>query len=211
MKILAKYTVLPVKNIIFEGDSRMFQWDGGANAKYYVPLNAYNSLITSYPSSKLAMNPLASGGRKLQTILADVNTAILPIIKEGDIIVLWEITNQMGAGPFSTAQETFDMIQDYSNIVRAAGAKLVVCTEIARNKAGDAANILPDIQDCNQLIRNAGTLVADRTCDLAANPNFATRAACSNTIYYDPDELHLTLTGSGLAASLIAASVGTLL
>jgi lysophospholipase L1-like esterase len=111
-----------------------------------------------------------------------------------------------------TGAQAYANLVTYANTVRALGIKLVICTVIARDLAGDPADLMNTrIPDYNTLLRANYASISDAFCDLAASPLFDTRADASNTTYYQTDKLHLTAAGEDAIEALITTAVTPLI
>lgn len=185
------------RKIYFEGNSLSNYGPGNILNGHYMPRRAYG-FLTAY---NVAMKDLAVSARTQTMINADVATNILSDLRKGDVIVLWEGTNDIRFNTLTGAQGWANVVT-YSNIVRPAGAKLIVCTITARDFSLDDADLMDRIDAYNVLAR-ANPSVYDALCDLAADPVFDTRADASNTTYYNADKLHFTQAGYDKVADLL--------
>lgn len=192
--------------IFFEGNS-LFSHNkniSGSNEDMYIPRATYAGLTTSllpvyYPIS----------GQTQTQINSNLTTKVLLYSQKGDVVVLWEGTNDMHVNGLSGADAYANLIT-YRNKVIGRGLKLVVATTIARDYATDAADLMDRIDDYNTLIR-ANTDQFTAVCDLAANSLFDTRADASNTTYYHTDKLHLITAGQDAIKDLLITSVQAIL
>lgn len=185
------------RKVYFEGNSLSNYGPGNILNGHYMPRRTYG-FLSSY---NVAMKDLAISARTQTMINTDVAANVLSDLRKGDVIVLWEGTNDLRFNTLSGAQGWANVVT-YANIVRPAGAKLIVCTITARDFSLDDADLMDRIDAYNVLAR-ANSSVYDALCDVAADPVFDTRADASNTTYYNADKLHLTATGYDKVSDLL--------
>lgn len=193
------------RKIIFEGNSLFNLGPNTSSVQngHYIPSTVYAGLTGRI----FAYTSLAISARTQTQINTDVSTAIIPIVRPNDIIVLWEGTNDINLNALTAAQ-AYSNLTTYASTVRALGAKLVVCTVIARDQVGDPGDLMTRIDSYNALIRaSSGTF--DVICDLAADASFDTRADASSSDY-TADKLHLATTGQAKVVALLITSINTL-
>lgn len=195
------------KQVFFEGNS-LFNNRAGVNASggYYCAIKTYQN---SAATKDIVFFSRAIGGQTQTQINANIATKITPFVRRGDVIVLWEGTNDLSVNALTGAQAYANLVT-YANTVRALGAKLIICTVIARDFTTDAADLMDRIDDYNELVRANQSSICDALCDLAADPLFDTRADASNTTYYLADKLHQTQVGQDYIAGLISTTLNTL-
>lgn len=202
-----QYGIPLQRNIIFEGNSLFNRQTGGAtDGGQYIPVTVYNNVRATYP---LAYQSRAISGRNQSQINAAITTNIAPFAKRNDVMVIWEGTNDLYTNGV-TGQQAYDNLMTYVTTVRGYGAKVVVCTVIARDYALDPADLMDRIAAYNTLIRN-NTSNFDAVCDLAADPVFDTRADASNTTYYNADKIHQAQGGQDQVVTLLTATLIALL
>lgn len=201
------YILRTQKQVIVDGNS-LTQKDGtNADLKYRMPLTLFTTLRTN--------NKIFGGqhygvtGKRTSQLITDFPTKIAPYLRVGDIVVLWEITNDIGSGGV-TAQQAYDNVVTYVNLVRALGAKCVVVGFIARDYVTDAADVITRGFACNALLA-ANPSFYDAFVDIGANAAFDTRSDASNTTYYNADKIHLTNVGYDLVATLIEPTINALI
>lgn len=195
--------------IFFLGNSLMNSNTNGAVSNgFYIPMTVYDN-VTQIPKI-YALNCNCVPGQKTATIYANINTGAIAEARAGDVVVLWEITNDC-VTEATTGQIAYNNIMDIVTVLKTQrGCKFVVCTGIARDGASDAADLLTKIQDCNALIRT-NSANFDAVCDLGADAMFNTRSDCANTTNYQDDKIHLRLAGQNNVISLITASITPIL
>jgi lysophospholipase L1-like esterase len=195
------------QKIVFEGNSLLARASGGAlDGGHYTPSTVYNNIRSG---RVLRYTSLAIAGRNQTQINASLATNITPYIVANDIIVLWEGTNDMYTNGLSGAA-AFANVLTYRDAVTALGAKLVVCTVIARDYTLDAVDLMDRIGAYNTLVR-ANTHLFTAVCDLALDSHFDARADASDTNYYNADKIHQSLGGQDLVVSLLTTTLNTLL
>lgn len=172
--------------------------DGG----HFIPVSVYDAVRSG---RTLAYTSLALAGRTQTQINAALGTNISPRARYNDVVVLWEGTNDMYLNDLSGADAYANLVT-YRNAVIALGAKLVVCTVIARDYVDDDPDLMDRIDAYNVLVRNNSGLFT-AVCDLAANAAFDTRADASNTTYYNADKIHQAQGGQDLVITLLTPVV----
>lgn len=195
--------------LIFEGNSLFATGLNGNTAvqHYYIPTQTYTGLT----KTGLAMDCYAVTARTQTEINTSLSTAILPYVKNGDFICLWEGTNDIyNGGVTQTGQTAFDNFITYSNTVRGLGLKLIACTIIARDRAGDPADVWTECQNYNTLMR-ANPQYYDALADFGSLPEFDTQADASNTDYYQADKLHLVTAGQALIITEATTAIQSIL
>jgi hypothetical protein len=192
------------RRIIFNGNSHfnLAQNSITQTYDYYVPVTIYNTIKSTYPCAMVAF---AVGGNPTTTMNANFATQNAVVIQPGDIVVLWEITNDLSVNGLS-GQQCYDQVVTFANSVKALGGKIIVGTTTARNHSGDAADIWTRGQACNTLIRNAPAGIFDAICDLGADPLFDSQADCDNATYYI-DKLHFATAGQAHVISLWTTTI----
>lgn len=195
--------------IFFEGNSlTALSSNSDVVGDQHVARTAYETIIQS--KSKIAMFSFAVSGRTQTLINASFSTNISPMLRPNDIVFNWEGTNDLSVNALS-ASAAFANLVTHCNNVKAIGGRFVVGTVAARDYAGDAGDLMTRIDAYNVLVRANSSTYGYTICDIAANANFATRAATANTTYYKADKLHMTTAGQDLVASLISTSLLTIL
>lgn len=136
-------------------------------------------------------------GRTTPTITASFSTVVQPYVRSGDVIILWEGTNDLQSG--STPAQCVTNLIAYSTQARALGLKVYVLTVIPRNNA--------HISEANRLTLNisliSNSASFDGVIDVASMSQFDAYADVSNTTYYNADLVHLTRVGYNLIAAFI--------
>lgn len=190
-------------NIFFEGNSLSNQGsDGGPVNGHYVTTIAYNTIIAS--KRGIAMHRNAISGQKQSQINSAFATRVAPYAKPGDWLFNWEGTNSLDLDGLSAAAAFAELVT-LSGYCSSAGINLMIGTVIARDGAGDAADLMTRIDAYNVLVRNNAATYGYRVCDLAANAAFDSRADASSG-NYGADKIHLVQAGQDIAAGIISTS-----
>lgn len=137
----------------------------------------------------------------------DFNTAVLPFLRTNDVIILWGITGDV-ASQGSTGAQVYSYTQSFCAKAHAVGTKVAVVSFIARDAAGDAADLMTRGEDCNVLLR-ADNSFCDLFIDVGADPLYNQRADCSDTTYYLSDKLHLTAVSQDYIGGLISTALNS--
>jgi hypothetical protein len=197
------------RKIFFEGNS-LFNYDANStpiNQSFYVPQGIYNGRTYS---SGLAYQCYAVGGQQQTTINSNLSVNIIPFIRQGDVIFLWEGTNDLNIGGL-TGLQAYNNVLTYANAVIPLGVKLIVGTVLARDKTTDAADLMTRIGDYNTLLRNNAASVGYTVCDFAADTHFDERADASNATYYNADKVHLIQAGYDIIISMGITTLNAIL
>lgn len=193
------------RKLIFEGNSlSAFAVNSSFANGYYIPQAVYTNVKATH--LPLVYTCLAISGRNQTQINTDIETNIRPIAAPGDIIVLWEGTNDMYTNGLSGAVAYANLVT-YINTVKTYGARVVVCTVIARDYALDRADLMTDVDSYNNLVRSNASSLGITVCDLAADPLFDTRADASNGTYYNGDKIHQATAGQDQMITLMTTTL----
>jgi len=170
----------------------------------YIPYTIYSNLLAL--GHNLAVFDYSKGSQKQSEINAIMANQInSKTCGANDIVVLWEITNDLGINQTVTAAQAFTNIQTYINYVSQFTQKYIICTCAARDFSGDLVTLMPKIDDVNNLIRaNYNT---NNICDIAANTNFDTKAKASISPPYSTDKLHLIQSGKDIVIGLMQSKI----
>jgi len=197
----------PQRKVLWLGNS-LSNLDSNANAVngQYVPITTYNSLT----KSKLSLFSYAVSGYTQTTINSLLGSNIGVMLNAKDIIVNWEGTNDMGINNLSGAA-AFANLVTACQYVTSRGGIFVVGTVAARDMSGDAVDLMDRIDAYNVLVRANNGTYGYYIADIAANVNFATRAAASNLTYYKADKIHMATAGQNLCATIFQSTIQPLL
>lgn len=198
------------KRIFFEGNSLT----NLASLTTTPTLAEYNNNYVAriiYDSLRVLKNicyqSYAISGRTGTQILTD--SVSIPYLKKDNIVIYWEGTNDIYVNGL-TGQQAFDKLTPFVSSALKRGAKIIVCTSLARDYSLDNGTVLSRIGDYNTLIRN-NTSLGYTLCDLGALSQFNDRSDCSNTTYYVPDKLHLMKAGSDIIIAYLLTFIKPLL
>lgn len=169
-----------------------------ANARYLSHTLYANLLALNY---KVSLFDYSLGGQKQ----SEINTRMYAQINASnctakDIVLIMEVTNDLGIVQSVTAQDAINNLQAYVDYVSQFTQKYIVCTCPARDFAGDLVTLQPKIDTVNAWIRS--TYSVNNVCDVAADTNFDTKAKASISPPYKTDKLHFLQQGSDLLISL---------
>lgn len=185
--------------VAFDGDSRS--------------VNTFEAACmadASLTSKRLGWDYYAVSGQRASELNNDVSTQITPLFRSrliNNVVVVWAGVNDGVNG--ATAAQIWSSLQTYCSTVRAAGQKVVLCTEIdgqstALNSAGWHGTIYPAL---NTLIRAGWSSVADALADLGNNANLQD---ATNTTYFNADKVHPNSTGYNIVAGIVAAAIASI-
>ena len=173
-----------------------------ANARYISHTMYANLLALNYD---LALFDY-SRGSQTQSQINDVMASQINVNTCGanDIVLIWEITNELGINQTITAQQAFDVQKTYVDYVKQFTQKYIVCTCAARDFATDLITLMPKIDTVNTMVR--AEYSGANLCDIAANINFDTKAKASISPPYK-DGLHFLQQGSDVIISLMQPKI----
>lgn len=191
------------RRLIFQGNSLLNLHSGTLVPNgHYLSKKIYSEVIAIKPSISSIF--LSINGNPTTTMNANFDTLTAPFIRPNDVVLLWEITNDLSVNGLTGAQ-AYDQVVIYCGKVRALGGKVAVGTFIARNHTADASDLFTRGQDCNTLLRANWASFCDLLCDPAVDPVFDEKTDANNTTYYQSDRLHLTTVGSDYIAPLFSS------
>lgn len=197
------------RKIVFAGDS-IFNCTGVTPivlGGQYIPTTCYNSLISG---RVLMITSFASTGNTLSAIDTNFASKEGVTLRYSDIYVIQAVTNDLGTD-LKTAAQAYASLTSICAKARVLGAKIIVCTMPARDKAGDPADIETQRTDYNNLVIANSPNICDYVCGFGADPVFDTQADCANATYYATDLLHLAIGGSNVEATLLTTTLTTAL
>ena len=191
------------RKLIFEGNS-LSNYDATSTVEYqyYVPKTTYIGLL----ANNVAFQSFAIAARTTTQIVASEATNILPYVYRGDIIILWEGSNDLYVNSLTAAQ-AFANIKTYIQALP-TGVKVIVGTVIARDYSLDPADLMNTrIPAFNTLVRDSAATYKYTVADFAANSIFDARADCSNATYYKADKIHLIQAGYDVIISIMNTAI----
>ena len=187
------------KKLIFDGNS-LFNLLGKASTPYV--LNGFSV------SSRVRSNNITGGknavihdysvqGKTTVQLTSDFPTKVQPYINKNDVLIFWELTNDLASG--QTPAQCLTNLKAYCSLAKTYCKKVYILTCIP----DDSGRYLDaDRLTLNSLIL-ADTSFCDGIIDICALPEFDALADASNTTYYQTDKLHLTLAGFNLVGDTI--------
>ncbi len=178
------------RSVVIHGDSLAM----GTGSETYKPIS---TLITNRTGSRWH-NVSADGGLIFAPCMTAANLALLKGVNEG-LAILWLGTNDIIPGT-KTGLQTAASLAAYSDTLRTAGMKVVVCT-----LQSFAANNVERLA-CNTQIA-VDTSHYDAIADLAADPALDDS---TDTTYYTSDGVHLMDAGYAAAAAVISTAMATI-
>lgn len=172
------------RQVYFVGNS-MYDKDGtNTFGHQYVPTNTYASIISG---KQLSFQCYAVSGIRTTTLLANMPTRVIPYLKANDIVVFTEMTNEIAAG--TSVAETYALIIQIRDLVRAVGAKFVLQGAISCNGMTPYNNRTAGLQQVNDYFRITPSLV-DGFSDPGALSQCDTDADCANASWFNSDGIH---------------------
>lgn len=182
----------------------------GVTQGYYLGTKTM-SLLTA--TEKPVYNCYGVGNKRTWQLTDDFATKILPNFQKGDIVVMWEITNDAhDRTTDTTGVLLYQDVVDYCNMVRSYGGYIILITGIARDMTGfDDANITDRIFACNALIRANAATICDGVADFAALSIFDQKADVAVSTYYMTDRTHVKNAAYNIAAPTLATVIDNLL
>jgi lysophospholipase L1-like esterase len=183
--------------VIFDGDSRTI----GTTSPYPTQCMALAGMV----AKNYGWWNSGVSGQTVADFSADAATEVdaqrRTTFGSHNICVVWGGVNDANAG--ASAATIYDRLKTYWAARRVAGFKVLACTEIdaqdaGRNSVGWHSTLYPAL---NTLIKSNATLY-DALIDLGADSHLQD---ATNTTYFNADKVHLTDTGYGVVAGLVAA------
>lgn len=177
------------KRLIFDGNSLVARAGSLANGQY-IGTTLYNSLTGAKP----AYFNYAVAGRNTTQLISDFPTKVAPYIAPGDILVFWELTNDIKQNGL-TAQQAYDNLVTYCGLAKAKGAIVITMSMISRNQNGTEGSGIETTRLAVNALLNADHSFCDYYFDAGGLSQFDSQADTANTTYYESDQLHLTNAG----------------
>lgn len=188
--------------IVFDGNSHFY---GYPNNTLTESPPAIFSTLSPFSTNGTTVYNKGINGQVTAAMTYDADTDIDPLYNSSvtSILIALEIENDIFFNGDPTA--AYNNMVDYCNDRRAVGWKVLVCTNPFRNygpttPAGDdAATYSLKLDTAVALVRANWASFSDGIVDLRANSAFQSYSPT----YYVADELHFTVTGNALIATLI--------
>jgi len=196
--VLATKNGLTYRQIICDGDSRT----AGSGASVYYD---YPSALQRSLGIVVRMRNFGIGGYPVSSMLLEAPIRIDPLrFKPDDVVVVFGGINDILAA--HTPSQVYADLKAYWAARRAAGWRVVACTEIDANSAlAIAASWRTHRATLNTLIKSDSSLY-DALADLAADTNIGVDGA-ADTAYFDNDKVHLSDSGYAVMAGLIKTAI----
>jgi lysophospholipase L1-like esterase len=196
---MAHYKPNTQKKIVFHGNS-LFHLS--ANNLFYG--NAVSNYVRSgltTAGNKAPVFDYSFQGKTTRQLTTEFPTVVVPYFKSGDILIHWELTNDLNSGQ-TPAQCLANEIA-FCQQAKAIGMKVYILTCIPRNPTF--------ISDASRLALNAlilaDTSFCDGVVDVTLMTEFSLATSYLNTTFYNADGTHLTTTGYNLIGQKILDSV----
>lgn len=201
--VLATKNGLTYRQIVCDGDSRT----AGNNVAVYYD---YPSQMQRQLGIVVRMLNTGIGGYPVSSIILEAPVRIDPIRfgQSNDTVVIFGGINDIILSGRSAAQVYADLVT-YWAARRAAGWKIVACTEIDANSAqAISADWRTKRAELNVLIKSDPSLY-DALADLAVDARIGVDGA-ADTAYFVSDKVHPSATGNTAMAELIGAAILTI-
>lgn len=196
------------RKLTFIGNSYLYR-NGAVLGGFRIAHQVYASAVAA--GKKRSLQCYAVGGKQTQQLISEWSTIDSQCkFSRGDVVVFWEIINDLAAGG-QNATQAYNNVVTFCNLVRATGAKVAVMTMIAADLTGTYPSIDTNRQTVNTNIRNNYTSHADVLIDPASLSQFDALADTANASIYDADLTHLTNTGEDLIVTNIYNGISSIL
>lgn len=171
--------------------------------------NTYESKLGNWITKFSIMSYVtAHGGWTTGQMLLNGPTNVDPLLTlptaRDRICIVWGGVNDSTTDP----NATWANLQSYGQARRAAGWKMILCTEIDARGSRDAYGwhdtVYPGI---NTLIRNNWRTCADGVADLGSDIRLQD---ATDLTYFTADQIHPNSVGYGIVASIIANAIDSL-
>ena len=193
------------KKLFFHGNS-LFHL-GNANLFYAFAVSTYVRDNLTLNDNKPAVFDYSYQGKSTVDLTAEFNTIVAPYCKSGDVVIMWDGTNNMSSilGNKSATQTLIDT-KAYFAQAEALGLTVITLTVLPRNVSS-----LDDTRrtDFNTLLLN-DTYLTGKVINPCSLSQFDTYADVSNVTYYNADLVHLTTAGYNLIGGLIVTNIQSL-
>jgi lysophospholipase L1-like esterase len=182
--------------IIFDGDSRTI----GTTSPYPTQCMA----LTSMTAKNYSWYNSGVSGESVNDFSANAATEVdanyRSLFGAHNICVVWGGVNDANAG--ASAATIYSRLLTYWAARRAAGFKVVACTEIDAQDAGrEAVNWHSTLYPALNTLIRSDPHAYDVLVDLGADSRLQD---ATNTTYFNADKVHLTDTGYSVVAALVA-------
>jgi lysophospholipase L1-like esterase len=204
---LAGQVVLPVPNIVFDGDSLTFGYGGMPYGGFPHGQDFPSQVVGSLPAEGSYYN-VGVGGETIATMLANAPTAVDPKLAAGrtNVCVLAGGSNDI----FYTDADPYANIVAYCQARRAAGWKMVVCTITPRSDTSLPADFETKRQSVNSRLRANWQGYADALADFGNDASIGQAGQSSDTRYYAGDGAHHNVNGYAIRAGYVLSALASL-
>lgn len=192
--------------VVFDGNSLTAREPNGQKSSY--PAQTLLSLGDPWRAGYYNFGVSAQTTADMNT---DAATQIDPVSCAScvkNVCVAWEITNDLFFG--ASTNTAWNNISTYCSGRRTAGFKVVVLTVLPRSDAGTPGDFETKRQGMNAMLRADYSSFADGLADVASNSNIGDAGDELNTTYYNADKVHMTETGYGVVAGIVAPVISGL-
>ena len=190
------------RQVVFDGNSLTI----GTGISRPYPSQVLAKLDGQWAAYNLGVNRQTSSQMAADAV-AQVDALLEPGF-ETNVLVAWEITNDMAFGT-KTAQACYEDYAAYCAARKAAGFKVIALTVLPR---GDGAR--EDFEgnrlQVNDWIRKKYATFADAVADVAADPRIGSAGAPLDPNYFTPDKVHLNDAGAGVVAAKVIETIDSL-
>lgn len=198
-----------IKRLLFIGNSLSNCGAGVVYYSYRFPNTLFSNVATLNKGYTFCAYAIA--GKQGQQIISEWSTIMAQqSIGVGDVVIVWEGINDMGAGGLNGTQAYNNLVTICANI-RATGAKAVLLNVIPANLTPTYPNWEINRGICNSLIAANQATICDLFVDLTANAAFSSATAYNDVTYYHSDKIHLTNVGYDLVASIVYTPIQAIL
>lgn len=190
--------VTPSKQVIWDGDSLMNCYAAGGPAYDLLWYRALDDAGRKWEDG----GNYAVNAQTAANALADVGTQILPLFNASlvrNVVTLWAGTNDLYGG--ATAAATITSLKDYGAACKAAGFYMIMITMLPRTTSGGSWTEAARDQVNAALLDplNIG-VYWDAVANTTSLPQLQD---CTNTTYFQADQMHLLAAGDFLVGGLV--------
>lgn len=196
---MASFRPNTTKKVIFHGNS-LFHLSAG-NVFYGNAVSNYFRGLLKTANNISPVFDYSYQGKTTRQLTTEFPTAVAPYFKSGDILIHWELTNDLNAG--QTPAQCLVNLKAYCTQAKAMGLVVYVLTCIPRNPTFISNS---DRLTLNSLIL-ADTSFCDGVIDVCTLSQFDNGSDYTDTTYYNADGTHLTTSGYNLISQKIYDSV----
>lgn len=197
------------RRLLFIGNSLSNCGAGVVYTAYRFPMTMYTSVAAL--SKKYCFCSYAIPGRQGQQIVDNWSTVASQFpLGPGDVAIIWEGINDMGAGG-KTGTQAYNNLVTISNNVRATGAKSIILDVIPANLTGTYPDWETERVICNGLLNTNQSTICDRLVKLTSLSAFNAANDYLDTTYYHTDQIHLNDVGYDLVGTTVYNAIASML